>query len=387
MNMNAVFLHVLGDFLGSIIVMITAGLLIFMGCERSVALASVSSHKHKSITNITETCIDARSQAGQNYLKDKNCYDTFDLQYKGTYSQSYFGCFTNSDNTEIISENGTDLTCFVKEDVGGICEFSYVEPTWIDYLDPILTLSLVALLVYMNLPLIKRPIMILLEAVPSYINKDQLELDILKVKNICSLHLGWGGEICGKNRVFGPKYDPNVPHLPSHCLHLWRFDEKTVIASAHVQIRNFKLWEDTLDELYEIFSKINIHSVTFQPALFDEDLLKEEIGIRNNNKIDPDTTKQSIISISNASGERSLLTKDKSGFSRDLSDVSELLENSGPSLSKIDYKSDKSGCCNRTNKKVQNPDNMCCSRTQLFSDSIRDLKTRSEMALKNGKKN
>ena len=356
MNMKAVYLHVIGDFLGSIIVMLTNGLLALLSCDFVKTTSPFSSNTRnnnkpaglysdnytqlwfgnldfeESIEKSTNLCenfirhsnftsgthINADCLIKNNYLPaDGNCWDIGngvdqDPEVKDS-SFNLFGCYRLNDTMKIIH---------------------YTEPSWTIYLDPLLTMALVILLACWNLPYVKQPISILLETVPANINKEDLEKTILQCKNICALH----------------------------CLHLWRFDEKTVIASLHVQIRSFEHWSNTMQELDGIFAELGIYSVTVQPSVFDLKYLgitadvnevSNQLGSISENAIAESSRKEKSIKDHIERVISYELTPSKKIHAVDKKENSPIIS------SPITHKTD---------------DARCCSNTAIYSDSINNLR-------------
>jgi len=297
MNMRAVFLHVLGDFLGSIVVILTAGTLCLLGCGHKLSNISGTIYE-----NFTAECISAEENAAINDLADtsvnnqnNSCFDVSN----NVLSTKIFGCYSINTLSETIK---------------------YSEPSWTLYIDPLCSFTLVCLLIFMTVPLLKGPVSILLQTVPSHIKQENLSKKILKIKNVCSVH----------------------------CLHLWRFDGKTMIASLHVSVRNMDIWNDTLKQLHEIFKPLGIHSITCQPELFTVD----ENIFENLNNID----KLPLINLHKLSNS----THRSNGSFKNHSSDENQNSNSFTNLP---------NCC----KPDVNPEQVCCSRTQMFSESLSGL--------------
>ncbi|XP_027896374.1 zinc transporter 1a [Xiphophorus couchianus] len=124
LNMRGVFLHVLGDALGSVIVVVNS--LIF--------------------TFVWRPCT------------DKNCVNP---------------CIKNSD---------TDLQAFNQTSGGE------AGPCWVLYLDPTLCIIMVGILLYTTYPLLKESALILLQTVPKQVNIRRLNERLLSLDGVLAIH-------------------------------------------------------------------------------------------------------------------------------------------------------------------------------------------------------
>lgn len=130
LNMRGVFLHVLGDALGSVIVVINAIIFIFVWTPC------------KEGTVCENPCV-------------------------GQY------CAGHSLN---ISSAGTNETV------------SYAGPCWVLYLDPTLCIIMVGILLYTTYPLLKESALILLQTVPKQIDMHQLNSRLRELDGVLAVH-------------------------------------------------------------------------------------------------------------------------------------------------------------------------------------------------------
>lgn len=251
MNVDAAFMHVLGDFLGSIIVIVTACIQMYFHCDRIYSNVieqttnfnlnlsqnfcyanktqnqsselmfkcsnKISFHRYEG-DKLPNPGLNSMNDAGnsgferpytelENYiygndarmnelnLKYPYCLDMNNLQEETSKALAF-------ENPNLTAEEIKDLKIMEQTSnfkslnrylkgclIYSPCqnEFLYIEPTWAIYVDPTLTALLVMLLVYVNLPYTKRPISILLDTVPQHIDKNELEDKVLAVKNVCSI--------------------------------------------------------------------------------------------------------------------------------------------------------------------------------------------------------
>ncbi|KAK3562539.1 hypothetical protein QTP86_001715 [Hemibagrus guttatus] len=133
LNMRGVFLHVLGDALGSVIVVVNA--LIFTFVWRTC--------------DSQEMCI--------NPCSSSYCSDHWPV------------------NTHFIHRNGTSAV-------------SLAGPCWVLYLDPTLCVIMVAILLYTTFPLLKESTLILLQSVPKQIDMQRLNKKLRSLEGVLAVH-------------------------------------------------------------------------------------------------------------------------------------------------------------------------------------------------------
>ncbi|KAB5562376.1 hypothetical protein PHYPO_G00017090 [Pangasianodon hypophthalmus] len=133
LNMRGVFLHVLGDALGSVIVVVNA--LIFTFVWRTC--------------DSQEICI--------NPCLSSYCSDHWLV------------------NTHLVHSNGTSTV-------------SVAGPCWVLYLDPTLCVIMVAILLYTTFPLLKESTLILLQSVPKQIDMQRLDKKLRSLEGVLAVH-------------------------------------------------------------------------------------------------------------------------------------------------------------------------------------------------------
>ncbi|GAA6070053.1 zinc transporter 1 [Tachysurus ichikawai] len=133
LNMRGVFLHVLGDALGSVIVVVNA--LIF--------------------TFVWRTC-DSQDMC-TNPCTSSYCVDHCPV------------------NTHLIHRNDTSVV-------------SVAGPCWVLYLDPTLCLIMVAILLYTTFPLLMESTLILLQSVPKQIDMQRLDKKLRSLEGVIAVH-------------------------------------------------------------------------------------------------------------------------------------------------------------------------------------------------------
>jgi len=170
MNMHGVFLHLLGDFLGSIAVVIVALVIIYQ--------------------TPGDDCLDPLT--------------------------------TNTTVGEAVGEA-----------VGVDCE------GWagVKYLDPFLSLVIVAIILSATIPLVKEAALVLMQTTPT-----NVDLAVLR---------------SGVNKVGGV--------LGTHELHVWSLTGATLIASVHVTFKDAKTYVKAAPKIKDFFHVNGIHSLTLQP--------------------------------------------------------------------------------------------------------------------------
>lgn len=132
LNMRGVFLHVLGDALGSVIVVVNA--LIF--------------------TFVWQPC-----KAGEECVNP--CINSHDGDHKHV-------------NHTVVGVNSTGV--------------KFAGPCWVLYLDPTLCIIMVGILLYTTYPLLKESALILLQTVPKQINMHRLNERLLSLDGVLAIH-------------------------------------------------------------------------------------------------------------------------------------------------------------------------------------------------------
>ncbi|KAI4875119.1 hypothetical protein NFI96_025239 [Prochilodus magdalenae] len=135
LNMRGVFLHVLGDALGSVIVVVNA--LIFTFVWRPC-------HGEETCTN--------------------PCYNSHCSDHQHTHLEMV-GMFNGTDG--VVSTAG---------------------PCWVLYLDPTLCLIMVIILLYTTYPLLKESALILLQTVPKQIDMERLDSKLRSLEGVLAVH-------------------------------------------------------------------------------------------------------------------------------------------------------------------------------------------------------
>lgn len=135
LNMRGVFLHVLGDALGSVIVVVTAVIFYFVWqpcpddmCVNPCLNSHASDHRH-----VNHTIVDLIDDPKMSGLK-------------------------------------------------------MAGPCWVLYLDPTLCIIMVCILLYTTYPLLKESALILLQTVPKQINMDRLNERLLRLEGVLAIH-------------------------------------------------------------------------------------------------------------------------------------------------------------------------------------------------------
>lgn len=136
LNMRGVFLHVLGDALGSVIVVINAVIFTF----------------------VWQPCI-----------KGEKCVNP---------------C-VNSHSADHYHDNDTVVDLHVGPTVPTM---KFAGPCWVLYLDPTLCIIMVSILLYTTYPLLKESALILLQTVPKQINMHRLNERLLSLDGVLAIH-------------------------------------------------------------------------------------------------------------------------------------------------------------------------------------------------------
>ncbi|KAG7170672.1 Zinc transporter 1-like 1 [Homarus americanus] len=113
------------------------------------------------------------------------------------------------------------------------------------YIDPALSLCLVTLITISTWPLLKVSALILLQTVPTHIQVDGIQKQLLNVDGVLAVHE----------------------------FHVWQLAGERIIASAHIRCRNLKDYMVLAEKIKKMFHEEGIHSTTIQPEFveFEDD--------------------------------------------------------------------------------------------------------------------
>ncbi|XP_045136293.1 zinc/cadmium resistance protein-like isoform X1 [Portunus trituberculatus] len=113
------------------------------------------------------------------------------------------------------------------------------------YIDPALSLCLVTLITVSTWPLLKVSALILLQTVPTHIQVDGIQKQLLNVDGVLAVHE----------------------------FHVWQLAGERIIASAHIRCRNLKDYMVLAEKIKKMFHEEGIHSTTIQPEFveFEDD--------------------------------------------------------------------------------------------------------------------
>ncbi|XP_068244142.1 proton-coupled zinc antiporter SLC30A1 isoform X2 [Palaemon carinicauda] len=119
------------------------------------------------------------------------------------------------------------------------------------YIDPGLSLCLVTLIGISTWPLLKDSALILLQTVPTHIQVDGIQKQLLNVDGVLAVHE----------------------------FHVWQLAGERIIASAHIRCRNLKDYMVLAEKIKKMFHEEGIHSTTIQPEFveFEDDNLSASI--------------------------------------------------------------------------------------------------------------
>ncbi|XP_041951374.1 zinc transporter 1a [Alosa sapidissima] len=207
LNMRGVFLHVLGDALGSVIVVINALIFTFVWqpCEPGTPCVNPCTHGHCSDhlhLNHTLVGIDDGLDANGS------------LQMGGGGGAAYLGA--------VVTRAG---------------------PCWVLYLDPVLCVTMVTILLYTTYPLLKESALILLQTVPKQIDVSQLSERLRALDGVLAVHE----------------------------LHIWQLAGSRIIATAHIKCQDPTAYMDVAKRIKACFHDAGIHATTVQPEFVTMD--------------------------------------------------------------------------------------------------------------------
>ncbi|VDM12141.1 unnamed protein product [Wuchereria bancrofti] len=105
------------------------------------------------------------------------------------------------------------------------------------YLDPTLSLAMVALMIASTFPLVRETALILMQTTPGFIEVEEIKKELLKIKGIEAVHE----------------------------FHVWRLVGERIIATVHIKFADLKAYLAAADEIRTLFHNNCIHSTTIQP--------------------------------------------------------------------------------------------------------------------------
>lgn len=105
-------------------------------------------------------------------------------------------------------------------------------------IDPILSIFISILILLSSFSLLRESFLILMEGVPSHLDISEVGQAMAKINKVLSVH----------------------------DLHIWTLSSGTIVLTAHIEIDDFRLWNDVLSDLRQLLSdKFAINHVTLQP--------------------------------------------------------------------------------------------------------------------------
>merc|ERR1711879_708999 len=113
-------------------------------------------------------------------------------------------------------------------------EIYYQEPEWTTWIDPVCSLILVVIIVCLTYPVVRKPMLILMQTLPEEVDEKQLKHQILDIQGV----------------------------LAVHCLHVWQLDEQKIVGSIHVVVKEINKWPGILLKIEKIFRNMGISSMT-----------------------------------------------------------------------------------------------------------------------------
>ncbi|BHF59083.1 hypothetical protein SprV_0100203800 [Sparganum proliferum] len=125
----------------------------------------------------------------------------------------------------------------------------HVSPNqWKFYVDPAMSVIMVALILSSTIPLLRKAALILLQSVPS--------------------------EICIKNLQSRLEKLDGVRRV--HDLHVWKLQSNCIIGTAHIRCRGLTEYVTVARSVKQLFHEYNIHCTTIQPEFEDDEGLEPD---------------------------------------------------------------------------------------------------------------
>jgi len=115
------------------------------------------------------------------------------------------------------------------------------EVPFMDYVDPCLSMCLVLLISCTTWPLLRESALILLQTVPTHIQVEGIQEQLLGVDGVLAVHE----------------------------FHVWQLAGERIIASAHIRCRNLQDYMVLAEKVKKMFHEEGIHSTTIQPEFVE----------------------------------------------------------------------------------------------------------------------
>uniref|UniRef100_A0A0X3P6R4 Zinc transporter 10 n=1 Tax=Schistocephalus solidus TaxID=70667 RepID=A0A0X3P6R4_SCHSO len=119
---------------------------------------------------------------------------------------------------------------------------------WKFYVDPTMSVIMVAIILSSTIPLLRKAALILLQSVPSEICIQNLQSRLEKLD--------------GVRRV--------------HDLHVWKLQSNCIIGTAHIRCRGLTEYVTVARSVKQLFHEYNIHCTTIQPEFEDDEGLEPD---------------------------------------------------------------------------------------------------------------
>ncbi|VDK30079.1 unnamed protein product [Gongylonema pulchrum] len=106
-----------------------------------------------------------------------------------------------------------------------------------NYLDPLLSMVLVALMVSSTFPLVRETALILMQTTPGFIEIEEIKRELLNIQGVEAIHE----------------------------FHVWRLVGERIIATVHIKFSDLAAFLAAADQIRTLFHNNSIHSTTIQP--------------------------------------------------------------------------------------------------------------------------
>ncbi|KAG0268910.1 hypothetical protein DFQ27_005350 [Actinomortierella ambigua] len=113
----------------------------------------------------------------------------------------------------------------------------YAKGEWRYYVDPFMSLVIVAIITYSSIPLVRTTSFILLQGVPMGVEIEDIREQIKSIPDVISVH----------------------------DLHIWQLTSVKIVASLHVVVTNQAVFERVSRQVKKIMHAAGVHSTTIQP--------------------------------------------------------------------------------------------------------------------------
>lgn len=237
LNMKGVFLHVLGDAVGSVVVVISAMVMFFYNNCPQTPNDSMTNLDNCQIHQDATTCGDFINDYLQNQYYTDN-FKTDNITNIKQYVEDFLIDPTGMSEINATSDIIKNASTTVK------LMYPKSKLHWTLYVDPVTSLVLTGLILVTTMGLLKVPMMILLQTVPAHIDPEKIKSELIRIAK-----------------------DKFQTTITIHDLHVWTLSGDKYVGTVHLKLVNVDLekYNKLVNKAKDIFHENGIHQITIQP--------------------------------------------------------------------------------------------------------------------------